>query len=446
MLLKDPLNRIPAGWTRRIFLFAVSVSLPFALSAQTILNSPYSRYGLGELQYTGFANTIPMGGIYCAVQNDTSAPFQINFSNPASHATLRITSFDVGFKSNTTMLETQDKKFLTSQSALSYMVIGFPVVKKWWGASFGLLPYSSVGYKIYDKQEVENIGTVNYTYEGEGGINQLYLGNGVRLGQFYAGINASYMFGDLQFFSRDSFPKTGNFFNARLEQTARVSDGYYSFGLQYRQNLKKNWSVTLGMTGGLESNINVKRSTFAATYSNLLGVEVIKDTIINDVDVADTVTIPMFIGGGLVIRKGDRWMIGLDYTMQDWSSFSSFNQTGLLKNSNRLSFGIQYVPDKNAGSKEPYYKKIFYRAGFRMADTYLELNSTQLKDMAITFGAGFPLRKVRVLETFSQSVVNFGVELGQRGTTDNSLIRERYVKAVLGITLNDRWFIKRKYD
>jgi hypothetical protein len=294
------LPTIPPFHHSILFLFVLIAFLSLNnIYSQSITNSPYSRYGLGELQYSGFANNIPMGGIYNAIQNDTTAPFFINASNPASHASLHLTVFDVGIKSNTTQLETMDKKFLTSQAALSYLALGFPVAK-WWGASIGLLPYSSVGYKIYDTTRIDSIGKVNYSYEGEGGINQVYFGNGFRIKNFYLGVNASYLFGDLIFFSRDSFPRASNFFNTKLSQTTRVSDFNYTFGAQYKQPFKKNWSLTLGVTGGLKTNINVKQTTFAATYKNDFGVEVVKDTVINYVDVKDTITIPMFFGGGLV--------------------------------------------------------------------------------------------------------------------------------------------------
>ena len=134
--------------------------------SQSFTNSPYSRFGLGELQYGGFAHNISMGGIYNALQNDTTAPFHINTSNPASHASLRLTVFDFGIKSNFTTLEDSAKKVSSNQTALSYMALGFPVAK-WWGASFGLLPYSSVGYTIHDEKEQDSIGTVKYSYQGE---------------------------------------------------------------------------------------------------------------------------------------------------------------------------------------------------------------------------------------------------------------------------------------
>ena len=251
---------------------------------------------------------------------------------------------------------------------MSYMALAFPVTK-WWGASFGLLPFSSVGYKIYDQKEQDSIGTVNYSYEGKGGINQVYFGNGFKLKNFSAGFNISYLFGDLAYYSQDSFPKSSNYFNTRLVQTTRVSDFNSSIGLQYRIPLKKDWSLTLGATGSLKSDISIRKSTLAFTYRNDFGIEKIKDTIVNEVDVKETIIMPLMFGGGIVLRKGEKWLFGFDYSAQNWSEFDSFGQQGLLKNSSKMAVGIQYIPSKNAGTKEPYFKKIFYRAGFRYADS-----------------------------------------------------------------------------
>ena len=225
-----------------------------------------------------------------------------------------------------------------------------------------------------------------------------------------------------------------------------MSDLYYRFGTQYRQPLKKNWSLIVGATGSMKSDIAVKKTTFAATYKNDFGVEITKDTILYESNVKDHVTIPLMLGGGLVLKKGERWLVGFDYSVQNWSDFNSFGQQGLLKNSQRMALGFQYIPNKNAGSKESYFKKVFYRAGFHYTDTYLEIKNTALKDYAFTLGAGFPLRKVKIGETYSQSIINFGLEIGQNGTMANQLILQKYVKAVFSFTLNDRWFIKRKYD
>ena len=424
------------------FCFLFSVSCCFS---QSLTNSPYSRYGLGELQYGGFSNNIPMGGIYTALQNDTTAPFYINTSNPASHSSVKLTVFDFGIKSNFNKLETSSAKFSSNQTALSHLALAFPAAK-FWGISLGMIPYSSAGYRIHDEKNQDSIGTVKYSYEGKGGINQLYWGNGFKVKNFSAGVNASYLFGGLEFSSRDSFPDTSYFFNTKLSQTTNVSDLYFTTGAQYKMKLKKDWSLMLGGTFSWTQPVNVKKTTFAATYRNTLGVEVMKDTIINEEDVRGAITIPMTLGGGFVLKKSDKWLFGFDYSMQNWEDFDSFGQKGKLKNSQRFAFGAQYIPNKNAGTKEPYGKKIFYRAGFRFANSYLNLNAVPLNDFAFTFGAGFPLRKMKAGETYSQSIINVGFEIGQMGTTDSNLIRQQYVKAVVGFTLNDRWFIKRKYD
>ena len=429
-----------------VFAFAICNLQSVICNSQTLINSPYSRYGLGDLQSSGFVNSIPMGGIYNALQNDTTAPFFVNVSNPASHASSKLTIFDLGVRSNTTQLQTTDNKFTSNQTTLAYMALAFPVAK-WWGACISLLPYSNVGYNIFTQTPPNaNLGAISYTYSGSGGINQVCFGNGFRIKHFYIGANVSYLFGDLVFASNDSFPSGSNNFNTKFLQTTRVSDLYYSFGMQYRQQLKNNWSFTLGATGGFKSDLSVQRTDFAYSYINSFGIEVAKDTAIKPVAVKDNITIPLSLGGGIVVKKGDKFLLGVDYSVQDWSAFDSFGQQGLLKNSERMSVGAQYIPNKGAGSKESYAKKIFYRAGFRYTDTYLDLNNTALKDYAFTFGAGLPLRKYKVGETYSQSIINVGFEIGQKGTTDNTLIRQRYVNVFLSFTLNDRLFIKRKYD
>jgi hypothetical protein len=421
--------------------------------AQSITNSPYSRYGLGEIHNTGFAHNTAMGGIAYALQNDTTAPFYINATNPASNASVRLTVFDFGVKNSVMKLETSDKKFISDRTGLAYMALAFPV-SKWWGAGFGMLPYSNIGYKIYDKKEQDSIGTVNYIYEGTGGINQVYFSNGFKLGCFSIGANVSYLFGDLTYFSRDSFPASSNFFNTKSFQTTRVSDVYYSLGVQYSIALRKGWSLTLGASGNLASAIGIRKSIFAANYSDANGIEVLKDTVIYQQNAKSTISIPALLGGGFIFKKGDRWLFGFDYSTQKWSEFNYFGQQGLLKDNAKMALGMQFTPRKNAGSKESYFKKMFYRAGFRYSNTYLNLKNVPLNDYAFTMGVGLPLRKIKIMgiadsdmdQKYYQSSVNIGCEIGQRGTTVNQLIRERYINVFVSFSLNDKWFTKRKYD
>jgi hypothetical protein len=429
------------------------VTMPTSGKAQSLSNSPYSRYGLGDIRNTGFAYNIPMGGISSAWQNDTTAPYYINTSNPASYSSIRLTVFDFGFKNNTTKSVTTEKSFVSNKTALSYMALAFPV-SKWWGACLGLQPYSNIGYKINDNKIQDKIGFINYLYEGKGGINQFYLGNGFKIRDFSVGMNISYLFGDMTYFSRATLPADSFNYNTKYSQETRVNDFYSSFGMQYHLSLVKGWSLTLGINGNLTSDINTKKSIFAANYSYFNGLEIIKDTVVNIVDTKSTVIFPANISGGAIFKKGDKWLFGFDYSIQKWSNINSFNQQVQLKDDKKIAFGSQFVPNKNAGSKEPYYKKVFYRAGFRFANTYLSINNTQLNDYAFTFGLGLPLRKIKIMgvaegdtdQKYYQSVINLGFEIGQRGTTMNQLINEKYINVIANFTLNDKWFIKRKYD
>ncbi len=59
--------------------------------------------------------------------------------------------------------------------------------------------------------------------------------------------------------------------------------------------------------------------------------------------------------------------------------------------------------------------------------------------LGISFGVGLPVGRM-----FSNT--NLGFEIGKRGTTNNNLIKENFVNFQLSLSLNDRWFEKRKYD
>jgi hypothetical protein len=71
-------------------------------------------------------------------------------------------------------------------------------------------------------------------------------------------------------------------------------------------------------------------------------------------------------------------------------------------------------------------------------NTYLKLRGKQLNEFAVTVGLGLPLRGVR-------TAVNLSAQIGLRGTTEADLIRETYVRFIIGFSIYERWFIKRKY-
>ncbi len=456
--------------------------------AQAGTSSPYSRYGIGDVGGKGFTQGFSLGGTNIALQNDSTPMFFINSGNPASYAHIALTVAELGANFNSVELQSETTSKTINNASLAYVSLAFPF-KKWWGGSFGLLPYSSVGYKVSDHQEITNVGAVDFLYEGSGGINQVYFGNGIK--PFYGlpkmflkskkyqqlkeekkyaeinqilkrkrswqdlsiGVNASYLFGSIENSRRAIFGYNTNSYNTHTRISKHVSDIYLDYGVQYSftldslkgRDLKDNVKILLGATFSAESNVSAKIDSLSeAYYLSSAGYTAGNDTIQNKQGTNGEITFPLSFGFGIGLKKGDRWMVAADFAMQNWSSYQAFNQSQGLKNSMRVSLGAQYVPDAKALGLNNYYKRMHYRIGIRYAQTALELKGTQLTEHAASFGLGFPVGRNYLLQNFS--MVNIGVEYGERGTITNGLIKENFFKLTLGFTINDKWFIKPKIN
>ncbi|MGQ0828021.1 MAG: hypothetical protein ACT4ON_06470 [Bacteroidota bacterium] len=446
------------------FFLLITYNLILTTSfAQTAISSPYSRYGIGDLTSKGTGQHFAMGGTSIAMQNDTTPYFFINTGNPASFSNMRLTTAELGVKYNRVLLQSASTQKTIHSASLAYISLAFPFYKKYWGASIGLVPFSSVGYKVSDNQEISNVGRVDFLYEGTGGVNQLYLGNGIKplaaikklknkkaWEGFSLGATASYLFGNFENSRRSIFPGSSNSFNTRAKTTTRVSDLYFDYGAQYAysidslkgRDLKEKVKILAGITFAAQTNVKARVDSLSYSYFNTAsGFEVVKDTIENTQNTRGEITLPLSFGFGLGLKKGDKWIVAADFAIQNWSSYKAFNETQGLKNSMRVSLGAQYVP--NAKSNK-YLSRINYRIGGRYAKTALELKNTPLTEYAGSIGIGFPVGRNYLLQTFS--MVNIGAEIGQRGTTTNGLIRENFFKVTIGFTINDRWFVKPKFD
>lgn len=436
--IKNPLFFIKLSQSLRTSIFAfliLSILLPvFNHSiAQTSTSSPYSRYGIGDLNRGALSQNFALGSSGIAI----NSPSYINLTNPASYSSFDLTVFEVGIMSNTVRLSTNSLTQITNNASLAYLAFGIPITK-WWGTSFGLLPYSSVGYKVNYEEELQNIGTVEYLYEGSGGINKVYLGNAFKIkNRFSFGFNASYLFGSLNKERRVIYDNSQVPFNTKVTNNIVLGDFSFDFGVQYKQKLNEKWNMNLGAVYAYADSIDASRNFIALTYRPGSQFDQIKDTVAYSADEKGKITLPQSLGFGFSLQKGDNWLITADYFMRDWSTYTSFGQSDSLKNSSQASLGAQFIPEPNAVNK--YWKAVQYRLGFRYADTYLHLKGLPIQEFGISIGAGLPLRK-------SRSTINVGLEIGQRGTTENGLIKEQFVNANLGITINDKWFNKRKYD
>jgi hypothetical protein len=188
-----------------------------------------------------------------------------------------------------------------------------------------------------------------------------------------------------------------------------------------------------------------------------MNIKASSDTVANMVSPSDPETImyqisqsstldgkirmPKSIGGGFALEKDDKWLVAADVYWQNWAKLNMFGRNDSLKNSLRASLGIQITP--NATDYNNYFKRVKYRFGVSYNNTYLQLNGKQLSDFGISFGAGFPVRKSQT--DISKGMVNVGIQIGKRGTTDLNLIKEDYVRFTLSMSIYDFWFRKQKY-
>jgi hypothetical protein len=419
------------------FFVALLLCLPaFTYTeAQTRISSPYSRFGLGDLHQYNHSSVIGMGGASIALNN----PMMVNFNNPASYHAIEPKSFvfEAGLYSKYTGLRTENLSQQSNYITLGHLLMAFPVTK-FWKSSFGLLPYSDVGYKVVDNQASAEFGNTRRSYEGSGGIHQFYLGNSLGIGKrLSVGFNLVYLFGTLEKNRSLSFPDSAMMLSTRILNTTRVSDLKLKTGLQYYHSFNDEYRLTMGLSYSPEMRINIRDKEFAYTYfEGNSGIDNTRDTLINSPDKKGYMVLPSDYGVGIMLQNTDKWLLTADYTWQNWENYSIFDSNDSLKNSMGVSVGAQLRPESTTLS--PYWRKMQYRFGIRYNQTYLELNNNQLNEFGISFGVALPLTRTR-------SSVNIGMELGRRGTTANNLIEETFFKFSVGFSILENWFEQRRY-
>jgi len=397
-------------------------------SAQLGTSSPYSRFGLGDLQGNVFPAYNALGGGVTALSSSNS----VNPSNPASYTSFKANSFlfSTGGLHKTTSIQNSTDKQVANNSAFSHLTIAFPISRKL-GASIGMLPYSNIGYTLNARDTVANADMI---YSGDGGISKVYFGGAYEpFKGFSVGMNASYLFGGLNRRKNLNFDDE-SFYDARSNSRINLKGYYYELGLMYKKELANEKDLTFGLTANNNSSIRAKRTNIVETISGVNGI--VKDTALSSVEWGD-VNLPQYISAGISYRDGKKWLLVADYSMQNWSDYSLLGESDDLNNSTRLSGGLQYTPEFNSVTK--YYKRMQYRLGAAYSNTPLMLNDIQLKEMSVSFGFGIPVRK-------SRTKYDVSLTLGQRGTTDNNLIKEQFLRFGLSVSYDGIWFVKRKYD
>lgn len=412
---------------RKINLALVlTMGLFFQAIAQQNTNSPYTRFGFGELVDAIPGDQKAMGGVSIATRN----PISINSMNPASYSSIDSMTFmfDVGMTGLASQFTDPSGSARSFTSNLEYITMEFPLAKNL-GFSAGVIPFSFGGYNFSNQDSVSLNGNlsdptyVSFTrqYYGAGGISQIYAGLGWKfLNHFSAGINAYYMFG------KGYNVRSLSFSNASYNQSIQsnvldVKNFRLRYGLQYFDNFNKNDNFAVGLI--FEPGAALNGSFSQITVGNP------SDTIVYD----DEFDMPMTFGVGLNYQMGNKMTVAADYMRENWGDARFFGRTDSLQNRYKMSVGLEYVPNYRG---QKYFDRVKYRLGFKMNNPYYKVNgASPATNFGLTCGLGLPLAT-------SKSELNLALEYGKIGST--AMFREDYLKLSLNVTFNEMWFFKRK--
>lgn len=421
---------------KNIFFFTLLAG-SLSAAAQVTNSSPYSQFGLGDLKGSFLPQNRAMGGLSMGIRKPGLYD-NINLANPASYSSIELTTFDIGASMDLRKLSKSGVSGKNQfNSTLSHITFGIPV-NKFSAISFGLVPYSDLGYQFKNSGLVDT-NRVEYIYGGEGGISKAYLGYGFRINKNLSlGFNVSYLFGSLKENRAFEFVNDLNAFNSRTQYKQSVSGLSFDYALQYSANLSEQTKLILGYTGNAGNDLNSSNNIVTTRYrKNIQGEEqAAADSTFFFEGAKNTIKMPMTHTAGFAFEKTNAWLIGADLSYSKWSDYREGSINPGLNNSLGLAVGGQVTPD--ASSINSYFKLVDYRLGFKYDKTFVNINDTDINQYALTFGFGFPLPRNRA--TFYK--INFSAELGQRGTESNNLVRDRFVNINLGFTLNDKWFQK----
>jgi long-subunit fatty acid transport protein len=408
--------------------------------AQSTINSPYSKYGVGNLTGGYLPQNVAIGNLAYGI-SAVGGYNNINVSNPASYSQIRLTTFDVGARYSNQKLAKGDLSEKSFNASLNHFLIAIPINKKS-AMSFGLVPYSNLGYKFTNNAVVDTF-KVEHVYSGEGGLTKAYIGYGTAVGKHLnIGVNMSYLFGNLKETSATEFSKYIGFLNSKNQMDNSVGGINFDFGAQYIANLNKKTKLTIGYTGGVKTQLNTSVTQLYSRYTKdyTTNTETRADSTLASVAAGGSLTIPANHNFGFSIEKQNKWLIGADIRMAKWSQFVSNGLDQNLNNTFGFSIGGQITPNVNAVTN--YLKLIDYRLGFSYDKTYVNINNKDIDVKSLNFGFGFPLVSART--AFYK--LNLTTEIGQRGTLKSNLIKENFINFSIGFTINDKWFQKYKYD
>lgn len=424
---------------KKILFISIAIyTLAVTANAQSGTNSPYSQFGLGVLSDQSQGMSRGMGGLSLGLRSGD----QVNALNPASYSSVDSLTmlFDTGLSGQVTNFKEGGKKINANNANFEYVVGSFRM-KKNLGFAFGLLPYSNIGYSYSSTNNInpgDASATYTTTFEGSGGVHQVFVGAGWKCYKGLSiGANLSYLWGS---YSRSIYPTYSGVSATSISKvySADIRSYKIDLGAQWKQAIDKNNTLTVGATFGIGHKLNSDATVATGgSYTDTLTVN-------------NAFSIPTTIGIGFAWYHNGSIIIGADYTLQKWGSedFPQYDpndgdnhyklKSGLLSDRHKVTVGCEWMP--NSMSRK-LYNRIRYRIGASYATPYIKVNGHDgPKELSVSAGFGIPISN----SWNNKSSLNISGQFVHASAQD--LIRENTFRINIGLTFNERWFMKWKVE
>ena len=407
--------------------------------AQSGTNSPYSQYGLGDLTDEGVGFNKGMGGVGYGFHKGN----EVNPLNPASYASIDSVTmiFDGGLSGQITNFKEGGRKLNAKSGGFDYVTGAFRLIRNV-GVTFGVMPYSNIGYNYSTSTRLDDM-TTTFTgrYQGDGGINQLFVGAGFQLFKFLSvGFNAAYIWGDVQRTITTGGSSSIN--TLYKEYNGSISSYKLDFGVQYRLPFGVNDELTVGAVFSPGHKLGTDPyCRIISSNSTIAKHDTTTYTITNGFE------IPNSIGVGVAYNHDQKLRVGADFKFQKWGSidYPAFEndsytlRSGLLKDCYKVNVGAEWIP--NPRSTRSVFHHVRYRFGASFATPYYYINGQDgPKSIQLSLGLGIPIMNAYN----NRSILNISGQWQHR-SADN-LITENTFRLNIGITFNERWFSKMKIE
>ena len=407
--------------------------------AQGGTKSPYSQFGLGVLSDYSQSMSRGMNGVGYGLHQGN----QVNTLNPASYADVDSLTmlFDMGLTGQTTNYKEGGVSRNASNASFEYVAASFRAWKNI-GVSFGVLPFTNVGYDYKTTSRNSTTGSMSEQYTGSGGLHQVYLGVGARLAKpLSVGVNAAYLWGSID---RSVVPSASSASNTLTKKYSTTINSYkLDFGVQWEQRLNSRDQLTVGAVVGLGHQL---KNDAEMRIIKLNSASSKTDTAL--FNVSDAMALPMSYGVGLAYKHAGKLTLAADFTLDKWGGVDipgyadgSYKKlSGQLKDRQKLTAGVDFVPNPNPNSRK-YLNFVHYRFGVGYATPYYNINGQDgPKELSASIGVALPI----INSYNNRSVLNISGQWVH--SKADGFITENTFRLNIGITFNERWFMKWKVD